>query len=83
MPNMNGVQFLHELRKAHPTLPVIIVTGYPDSELMKQAAYCAPVMLLPKPVERELLERTVRTVVGEKLPSSITAVARSADGRTP
>jgi excisionase family DNA binding protein len=67
MPDMNGPQFLDELRKTHPDLPVVIVTGYPDSELMKEAAKFAPVMLLAKPVEAELLQRTVRTAVGEKM----------------
>jgi excisionase family DNA binding protein len=67
MPNMNGPQFLAVLREAHPELPVVIVTGYPDSELMQQATQYAPVMLLSKPVEAQLLERTVRTAVGAKM----------------
>ncbi len=66
MPDMNGPQFLKELRKTHPRLPVVLVTGYPDSDLMAQAMQHAPVMLLSKPVERELLERTVRSLVGNK-----------------
>ena len=57
MPEMNGPQFLEELRKIHPDLPVVIVTGDPDGELMKAAALYAPVMLLAKPVE----SRTART----------------------
>jgi len=69
MPDMNGPQFLAELRKTHPALPVVIVTGHPDSELMHEASQYAPVMLLAKPVEPELLERTVRSVLGEKLTS--------------
>ena len=69
MPEMHGIQFLQLLREAHPELPVVIVTGYPDSELMKQASQYAPVMLLVKPVDAALLERTVRSVLGEKLVS--------------
>jgi len=38
MPEMNGIQFLELLRENNPDLPVVIVTGYPDSELMKEAA---------------------------------------------
>jgi excisionase family DNA binding protein len=67
MPDMNGPQFMEELRIDHPRLPVIIVTGYPDSELMRQASQHAPVMLLSKPVERNLLESTLHTLMGEKL----------------
>lgn len=65
MPEMNGPQFLEKLRATHPELPVVIVTGFPDSRLMSEAMRHAPVLLIPKPVEMELLERTVRTVVGK------------------
>lgn len=65
MPHMNGPQFLYELRKTHPSTPVVIITGYPDSDLMQQAAQQAPVLLLTKPIDRLLLERTVQTVLGE------------------
>ena len=64
MPDINGAQFLEELRKTHPEMPVAIVTGYPDSELMQQAMQYAPVMVLPKPVDQVLLERTVRVALG-------------------
>ena len=67
MPGMSGLQFLEELRKTHPVLPVAIVTGFRDSELMEQATHYAPVMLLAKPVDPELLKRTVRIVVGDKM----------------
>ncbi len=62
MPVMNGPQFLKKLRKTHPDLPVVIVTAYPDSDLMLQATKYAPLMLLAKPVDAQLLERTVRTL---------------------
>jgi len=64
MPGMNGPEFLDELRPAHPDLPVVIVTGYPDSALVHRAAQHAPVMLLTKPVDTAQLERTLRTVLG-------------------
>jgi len=75
MPDMNGPQFLEKLRALHPDLPVVIVTGYPDGELMQRASRHAPLLLLSKPVEQELLERTVRTAIGEKL--AIAANARN------
>ena len=52
MPGMNGPTFLFELRKTHKNLPVIIVTGFPDSDLMAEALEATgdgPIMLLPKP----------------------------------
>jgi len=67
MPHMNGPQFLAKLRDTHPYLPVVIVTGYPESDLMLEATKYAPVMLLSKPIEQEPLERTIRSFLGEKL----------------
>lgn len=72
MPGMNGPQFLEELRKTHPSLPVVIVTGFPDSDLVEEATQFAPLMLLAKPVEPALLERTVRMAVGDKLAQGAT-----------
>ncbi len=67
MPEMNGPQFLEELRKTHPDLPVVIVTGYPDSELMARATQFGPLMLLAKPIDQDQLESTVRIVMGDRL----------------
>ena len=66
MPEMNGIQFLELLRQTHPDLPVVIVTAFPDSDLTMRATQYAPVLLLAKPVDPELLRRTVRTVAGNK-----------------
>jgi FixJ family two-component response regulator len=44
-------------------LPVIIVTGYPDSAPLTEALRYPPVTLLLKPVDREVLRRTVRRVL--------------------
>lgn len=65
MPTMNGPQFLAKLRTTHPKLPVIIVTGFPDSTLMQQAMQHAPIMLIPKPVDIAALQRTIESIVGE------------------
>ena len=73
MLEMNGPQFLEALRRTHPGLPVVIVTGYPDGELMNQALQYAPLMVLAKPVDPELLKRTVRTAVGEKMTTTRSA----------
>ena len=70
MPNMNGPQFLARLRDTHLHLPEVIVTGYPESDLMLEAAQYAPIMLLSKPMEHEPLERTIRSFLGEKLPAT-------------
>ena len=64
MLNMNGPQFLEKLRATHPDLPVVIVTAYPDSELMTEAIKHGPLMLLSKPFEASQVQKLVTLVVG-------------------
>ncbi len=67
MPGMNGPAFLKRLRATHPELPVVIVTGYPGSRLMLEASRYCPLLLLPKPAERDQIARTVRAVLGGRV----------------
>jgi len=66
MPDLNGPRFLERLRRTHAALPVVIITAYPQGALMLEASQYAPLMVLPKPVSRELLERTVRVALGRR-----------------
>ncbi|MFC1896781.1 response regulator [Thermodesulfobacteriota bacterium] len=61
MPGMNGPEFLKEMRKMNEHLPVIVVTGYPDGDLMAEALRYGPFTLFAKPIEREQLVQAVRT----------------------
>jgi excisionase family DNA binding protein len=67
MPGMKGPEFLARLREDHPDLPVVIVTAFPDSDLMSRAMAFAPVMILAKPVSPALLHRTLRAVLGGRV----------------
>jgi excisionase family DNA binding protein len=59
MPEMNGAEFLTRLRHFNKDVPVVLITGFPDSQLIMDAMQQSPVMLLPKPIEKELLLRVV------------------------
>ena len=63
MPGMSGVDVLKELHAMDPDLPVVVVTAYPDSALMAQALRYPPITLLPKPLEKSALLRTVNRVL--------------------
>jgi len=63
MPGMDGPSALKEIRKRYGPLPVIIVTGYPQSDLMAQALRYSPLMLLAKPVEPNRILEAVRTTL--------------------
>lgn len=68
MPGMDGPQFLEELRKTQPHLPVAIVTAYPDGDLMAHSMAYGPLMLLAKPVDAAQLQKLVTLAVGERWP---------------
>ena len=59
MPEMDGPTILKEIRKFDEHLPMIIITGYPDSNLMMAALRQSPFMVLPKPVEAKKMIEVV------------------------
>jgi excisionase family DNA binding protein len=67
MPGMSGVEFLRELRATHPELPVAIVTGRPDSDLMVEAMKYGPLMIVSKPVAEQQLKRALQMAMGQSM----------------
>jgi len=49
MPVMDGVELFRQIRLAKPNLPVTIITGYPDSDLMMNALTHGPLGVMSKP----------------------------------
>lgn len=64
MPGMNGVDAFREIHGLRPTLPVVIVTGYPDSDLMARALEIGPFTMISKPVDLAQIQKTVEQIVG-------------------
>lgn len=67
MPGMGGVGFLRRFRQRHETIPAVLITGYPDSELLSQAMRYPPVVLMAKPLEPDQLLRCVRVSLNGSL----------------
>ncbi len=67
MPGMNGVDTFRAIRSLRPALPVLIVTGYPDSDLMAQALEIGPFTMISKPVDLAQIQKTVHRIVGRSL----------------
>lgn len=63
MPAMNGVEFLTRLRRLDKNVPVVLITGHSDRNLITDALRQSPVMLLPKPVEKDLLRRVAGVIL--------------------
>ena len=49
MPVMDGAEVFRHIRLAKPNLPVTIITGYPDSDLMMNALTYGPLGVMCKP----------------------------------
>ena len=63
MPKVNGVECIQFLREQAPGIPIVVVTGYPDTELATDLMKKGVKDYLVKPVEKEKL----LAVVGEQI----------------
>ena len=61
MPNMDGVEFVKQLRSFHPELPVIVISGLPDAD---QEYGGLNVTFRLKPCDPEELITLVKTALG-------------------
>ncbi|HEY7675598.1 MAG TPA: response regulator [Candidatus Methylomirabilis sp.] len=68
MPEMDGIEFLQEIRAAHPGLPVMLITGYPGPEASWDARQLEATAFLSKPFRLETLATHVRMIFGEADP---------------
>jgi DNA-binding NtrC family response regulator len=66
MPGMNGVDTFREIHTIRPALPAMIVTGYPDSELMAQALEIGPFAMMSKPLDLVQLQQTVDRIIASR-----------------
>ena len=64
MPRMGGAETLAELRRRDSQLPVIVTSGYSESELGVPLSGAAAVGFVQKPFARTVLARAVRQAVG-------------------
>lgn len=61
---INGVETFRQLHALRPALPVVIVTGYPDSDLMARALEIGPFTMINKPMDLGQLQKVVDLIVG-------------------
>jgi CheY-like chemotaxis protein len=63
MPVMSGLDVLKGLRAAHWKTPVIVMTAFATDDVREAVASLGGV-LLPKPIALDVLQRTVRGLLG-------------------
>jgi two-component system chemotaxis response regulator CheY len=59
MPRVNGVEAIAYFRREFPTLPVIVLTGFPDVQLATSLLKQGVADYVVKPVERDTLAAAV------------------------
>ena len=65
LPDISADEIYAKLKDLHPDLPIVIITGYPDSETLSKILASGPVTVIKKPIEFEQLNRTVK-ILGHK-----------------
>lgn len=65
LPDIPGDELYAKLKAKHPDLPIVIITGYPDSEILTKILSSGPVTVIKKPIEFDQLNRTVK-ILGHK-----------------
>lgn len=63
MPRVNGVEAIAYFRKHFPTLPIIVLTGFPDVQLATSLLKQGVADYVVKPVERDTLAATVEAAM--------------------
>ncbi len=63
MPEMNGVETFKEIKKLNLGAMVVIVTAYPDSELLSEAMRLGPLTVILKPLDLNEIQRSVESLV--------------------
>lgn len=60
LPDITGDEIYAVAKDKYPDMPVVIITGYPDSEMMNNILKHGPVTVLKKPLRVEDLHETLR-----------------------
>jgi excisionase family DNA binding protein len=60
LPDTTGDEIYAFAKQKYPDLPIVIITGYPDSEMMNNILKHGPVTVLKKPLRIEDLQETLR-----------------------
>ena len=63
MPGMNGAEFVRELRKSHPDLPVMVISGLEEAETEYEGL---DARFLLKPLSPELLLSNLREMTSHR-----------------
>jgi excisionase family DNA binding protein len=64
MPGMDGANLFRQIKTIKPTLPLTIITGYPESDMMAQALAQGPFGVMNKPFSASDIITAVNNFLG-------------------
>ena len=67
MPVLDGSELFAKIRQLDQEVPVVIITGYPDSEIMERAAENGPFTIMKKPFSRNEIMNVVNSFIHKKM----------------
>ncbi len=63
MPEMDGLEFMKQVRTRNPDINIVVITGYPSQESIKESLSLRIIDYLPKPFSPILLQEVVNKAV--------------------
>jgi excisionase family DNA binding protein len=69
MPEMDGAELLKQIRAVKPEMPVTVITGYPESDLMMKALDYGPLGVMKKPFKGSDILISIRNYLRVSIPS--------------
>ena len=63
MPKVNGIECIQYIRQEAPGIPIVVVTGFPDTQMAVNLMNEGVKEYLVKPVDKEKLVSTVEKLV--------------------
>lgn len=66
MPNINGIEAMDYFQREYPSIPIIVLTGFPDLDLAMQLMKRGLTDYLVKPVDREKLAAAVGNALAQR-----------------
>ena len=66
LPDTTGDEIYKEAKDIQPNMPIVIITGYPDSQMLDNILKLGPVTVLKKPLKVEALQKTMQ-MLGHKV----------------
>ena len=76
MPDLMGTELAREIRRTHPDVPIILMSGHGGAQLTQKAAAVGVQEVLHKPLQRRDLAESLARVLGRAQPHSSTGTQR-------